>query len=101
MEGSEDQPNVHQFIITLDTDDDQDLLDYLQTQENPEEVLRSLVNLGRTVQLAATFSTSQEVLSGLFSTLDDRIDKLVDTMEEFQGKTKNASVIGTLSLIHI
>ena len=93
-EGSEHP--VHEFTILLDEEQDMDLIDYLETQEHPEEVLRSLVNLGRTVQLAATFSTSQEVLSGLFSTLDNRIDRLVDTMEEFQGKTKNASVIGTM-----
>ena len=88
--------SMREFTILLDEQQDMDLLDYLETQEHPEEVLRSLVNLGRTVQLAATFSTSQEVLSGLFSTLDNRIDRLVDTMEEFQGKTKNASVIGAM-----
>ena len=87
---------IHEFTLRLDEENDADLIDYLEGQEQPEAVLRSLVNLGRTVQLAATFSTSQEVLSGLFSTLDDRIDKLVDTMEEFQGKTKNASVIGSM-----
>ena len=96
MAEEEGEHVVHEFTIHFDEEQDMDLLDYLETQENPEEVLRSLVNLGRTVQLAATFSTSQEVLSGLFSTLDDRIDKLVDTMEEFQGKTKNASVIGSM-----
>lgn len=96
MAEGEGGETLHEFTIQLDEEQDTDLLDYLETQENPEEVLHSLVNLGRTVQLAATFSTSQEVLSGLFSTLDDRIDKLVDTMEEFQGKTKNASVIGSM-----
>ena len=96
MSDAQDEDTVHEFTLRLDEEHDADLLDYLESQEQPEAVLRSLVNLGRTVQLAATFSTSQEVLSGLFSTLDDRIDKLVDTMEEFQGKTKNASVIGSM-----
>lgn len=96
MSDADEEPFVHEYTLRLDEEQDADLLEYLESQEQPEAVLRSLVNLGRTVQLAATFSTSQEVLSGLFSTLDDRIDKLVDTMEEFQGKTKNASVIGSM-----
>jgi len=96
MSDADEEPFVHEYTLRLDEEQDADLLEYLEGQEQPEAVLRSLVNLGRTVQLAATFSTSQEVLSGLFSTLDDRIDKLVDTMEEFQGKTKNASVIGSM-----
>ena len=96
MSDADEEPFAHEYTLRLDEEQDADLLEYLESQEQPEAVLRSLVNLGRTVQLAATFSTSQEVLSGLFSTLDDRIDKLVDTMEEFQGKTKNASVIGSM-----
>ena len=51
--GEEDSGHsMREFTILLDEEQDMDLLDYLETQEHPEEVLRSLVNLGRTVQLA-------------------------------------------------
>ena len=49
--GEEDSGcSMREFTILLDEEQDMDLLDYLETQEHPEEVLRSLVNLGRTVQ---------------------------------------------------
>jgi hypothetical protein len=78
-------------------DKNEDLIEFLETSENPNELLCGLVNIGRIVQLAATFSTSEDILRGLFTRVDDRMDSLSQTIEEFQGKTQNASILGSMA----
>jgi len=80
----------------LDKDTDQQLIDFLEQSDDKNQQIVNLLNLGRAVQLAATFSTSDDSLRQLLKPLDDRIISLNQTIETFQGKTKNASVIGTM-----
>jgi len=75
----------------------EDLIEFLETSENPNELLCGLVNIGRIVQLAATFSTSEDILRGLFTRVDGRLDSLSQTIEEFQGKTQNAAILGSMA----
>ena len=79
------------------SDKNEDLIEFLETSENPNELICGLVNIGRIVQLAATFSTSEDILRGLFTRVDDRMDSLSETIEEFQGKTQNAAIKGTIT----
>ena len=44
------------------SDKNEDLIEFLETSENPNELICGLVNIGRIVQLAATFSTSEDIL---------------------------------------
>ena len=81
--------------FTLDTEKDASLIEFLDTSKDRNKQIVNLLNLGRSVQLAATFSTSDDSLRELLKPLDDRIDSITQTMLEFQGKTKNAGVIGT------
>jgi ElaB/YqjD/DUF883 family membrane-anchored ribosome-binding protein len=81
--------------FTLDTERDASLIEFLDTSKDRNKQIVNLLNLGRSVQLAATFSTSDDSLRELLKPLDDRIDSITNTMLEFQGKTKNAAVIGT------
>ena len=81
--------------FTLDTERDASLIEFLDNSKDKNKQIVNLLNLGRSVQLAATFSTSDDSLRELLKPLDDRIDSITQTMLEFQGKTKNAGVIGT------
>ena len=81
--------------FTLDTERDASLIEFLDNSKDKNKQIVNLLNLGRSVQLAATFSTSDDSLRELLKPLDDRIDSITQTMLEFQGKSKNAGVIGT------
>ena len=78
-------------------DKNEDLIEFLESSENPNELICGLLNIGRIVQLAATFSTSEDILRGLFTKVDNRMDSLTETIEQFQGKTHNASIKGTIA----
>jgi hypothetical protein len=80
--------------FTLDTERDASLIEFLDNSKDKNKQIVNLLNLGRSVQLAATFSTSDDSLRELLKPLDDRIESITQTMLEFQGKTKNAAVIG-------
>jgi len=81
--------------FTLDTERDASLIEFLDNSKDKNKQIVNLLNLGRSVQLAATFSTSDDSLRELLKPLDDRIDSITQTMLDFQGKSKNAGVIGT------
>lgn len=81
--------------FTLDTERDASLIEFLDSSKDKNKQIVNLLNLGRSVQLAATFSTSDDSLRELLKPLDDRISDITQTMLEFQGKSKNAGVIGT------
>ena len=80
----------------LDKNTDQQLIDYLEQPGDKNQQIVNLLNLGRAVFLAATFSTSGDALRELLRPLDERIESLNTTIETFQGKSKGASAIGTM-----
>ena len=82
--------------FTLETEHDALLIELLENSLDQNQQIVNLLNLGRAVQLAATFSTSADSLRQLLKPLDDRIISLNQTIETFQGKSKVASVIGTM-----
>jgi hypothetical protein len=92
----EDTTDLRIYTLVLSETQDEDLIDYLDQVDDPSSAIHSLVNLGRVVQVAGSFSTSGSVLEGLFSKLDQRLDSFNQTMEAFQGKSKSSAAIGAM-----
>ena len=82
--------------FTLDSEKDATLIEFLEDSHDQNQQIVNLLNLGRAVQLAATFSTSDDSLRQLLKPLDDRIISLNESIEEFQGKSKVGTIIGTM-----
>ena len=95
-ESVENTTDLRAYTLMLSKTQDEDLIDYLDQVDDPSRAIHSLVNLGRVVQVAGSFSTSGSVLEGLFSKLDQRLDSFNQTMEAFQGKSKSSTAIGTM-----
>tara|TARA_Y100001978_G_C23677787_1_gene427398 strand:+ start:397 stop:1902 length:1506 start_codon:yes stop_codon:yes gene_type:complete len=80
----------------LNTDVDSALIEFLENSDDMNKQIVNMLNLGKSVYLAATFSTSGDTLRELMKPLDDRITSLTETIESFQGKSKISTVIGTM-----
>jgi len=91
-----DENDTWKGNFILDAETDQQLIDFLEQPGDKNERIVNLLNLGRAVFLMANFSTSGEALKELLRPLDERIASLSNTIEEFQGKSKGASVTGTM-----
>ena len=92
----DDERDTWEGSFVLDSEVDYELIEFLEQSENMNQQIINLLNLGKAVFLAATFSTSGDALRELLRPLDERIDSLTTMIEEFQGKSKGASAIGTM-----
>ena len=95
-DSNSDESDKWSAEFELDSEMDSDLIEFLENSDDMNKQIVNMLNLGKSVYLAATFSTSGDTLRELMKPLDDRITSLTETMESFQGKSKISTVIGTM-----